>query len=271
MPVIGRRQPLGRRQTRDPVAAPVGSAAQGLVGWISMHGPTFRDHIAGAAFTPSGGAITSEATVMHGPWNVQALSTDGLLAAAWVSHFNPARGSWLMWVRKDDGSPSMTPLNIRFDGNNEIDINEFNGNFGQPFRFKYAGSGVGKEVFVPSLVVGAVTLLGMTWDTAADEMRCYFNGLQVGATVTGLPTMTPPTSCAIGNNTALNAGFRGGIGECLLYNRAISPAEMWSFYDPRSRWQLYSQPLRRLFDVPAAAAGGNGSIWWWERFGQVHQ
>jgi hypothetical protein len=218
-------------------------AVRGLVGWISMHGPVIRDHINGEVFTPAGGSQATEPTTLNGQWRVQTTSTDGISVASWASRFNPAKGTWLMWIRSDDSSSFMTPLNIRYDGGNEIDINEFNGGYngGNSVRFKYAGSGSAVELFLPALVVGSVTLLGMTWDTTASEMRGFVNGLQVGSPGTGLPAMTQPTTAAIANNTSLNASLRGGIGEVMLFDRALSPAEMWTFYDPRSRWQLYAR------------------------------
>ncbi len=49
--------------------------------------------------------------------------------------------------------------------------------------------------------------------------------------------------------------FKGIIGPVMLYNRALSPAEVWALYDPRTRWELYQPLVRRVyFDV----GGGGG-------------
>ncbi len=61
----------------------------------------------------------------------------------------------------------------------------------------------------------------------------------------GEPSGTGGQSIAV---EALFADFR-------IYNRALTDNELWQLYDPRSRWDLYYVPGRRVFfDTGAAAA-----------------
>lgn len=48
--------------------------------------------------------------------------------------------------------------------------------------------------------------------------------------------------------------FDGVIYEVRVYNRALSPAEVYQCYSPDTRWDLY-QPVRRRFAVKAPAGG----------------
>ena len=59
---------------------------------------------------------------------------------------------------------------------------------------------------------------------------------------------------------ALNLGFwlnyfTGKIGDVRIYNRALSPAEIWAMYDPATRWELYA-PVMPSGMVYVSAAGG---------------
>jgi len=49
--------------------------------------------------------------------------------------------------------------------------------------------------------------------------------------------------------------------ELRVYDRALSDAEVWSLYDPQTRWDLYWQ-RRRTFFLPAAATGGGFQPAW---------
>jgi hypothetical protein len=66
--------------------------------------------------------------------------------------------------------------------------------------------------------------------------------------------------------SAWYAGYDSAVGgreldgefcDLRIYNRALSSAEVWALYDPRTRWDLYQQPTRRLWiDTAAAPATG---------------
>lgn len=52
--------------------------------------------------------------------------------------------------------------------------------------------------------------------------------------------------------------FIGYLAELRRYNRVLTDAELRSLYDPLTRWDLYTVPLRLPIDVPAAAGGVTG-------------
>ena len=56
------------------------------------------------------------------------------------------------------------------------------------------------------------------------------------------------------------------VQDSRIYNRALSPAEIWAMYDPATRWELYAPVMPRgVVYVPAAAAG---IPWVWRQYRQ---
>jgi hypothetical protein len=52
------------------------------------------------------------------------------------------------------------------------------------------------------------------------------------------------------------SGWDGLIADVRIYKRALSDAEVWALYDPRSRWDLYWQPNTRAYSFMSAIAAG---------------
>ncbi len=54
--------------------------------------------------------------------------------------------------------------------------------------------------------------------------------------------------------------FNGQIGPVSLYNRALSAAEIWSLYDPQTRWELYQPPRPMVWWMPPATTSAIPSM-----------
>lgn len=73
---------------------------------------------------------------------------------------------------------------------------------------------------------------GLTWSVAANAMKAYINGVQVGATATGLvsavgtPTATTTTIGA--SNTSGADSWSGSLAHVAIFDRALSGAEVLS-------------------------------------------
>lgn len=80
-----------------------------------------------------------------------------------------------------------------------------------------------------------------------------------GRNVAAVPSVATPM--AIGNWThASDRMWDGAIAYVGIWNRALSPDEVWSLYEPSTRWDVYWRP-RRFYMLPAAAGGGFQSAW----------
>jgi len=120
---------------------------------------------------------------------------------------------------------------VRFlaDGSNIVLIDKSSTNNG--VRFSRTGGGTNKVATDTSL---AGTLgwfhVAMTWSKSADQQIHYINGVQVGATLTGLGTFsgTPAvtTSC-LGNASTTTANVHSGnLGQWALWATPLSAAQI---------------------------------------------
>jgi hypothetical protein len=101
-------------------------------------------------------------------------------------------------------------------------------------------------------------VVGVEYSTSS--RACFRNGANKGTDST---LMAP----VLGASTEEIAGIHGNtnfwigqIAEIRIYNRALTDAEVWALYDPRSRWDLYWQPNTRAYSFMSAAASAAGYL-----------
>lgn len=88
----------------------------------------------------------------------------------------------------------------------------------------------------------------------------YVDGIVRASTTTSVPSSIYSTSGHTFDIGRLNyfatLNFLGGIGSVAYHTRAFSDPEVWSLYDPRTRYDLYWVPRRSAPKKAAAAVGG---------------
>ena len=95
-----------------------------------------------------------------------------------------------------------------------------------------------------------------TYDGAA--LRLYVDGvLRAGPQAIGFATAE--ATIVGGGGHPSGTGPNGRLHEGRIYNRALSPGEVWELFDPRTRFDLY-QPWRRQFRIPPYG-GGSAKPW----------
>lgn len=83
----------------------------------------------------------------------------------------------------------------------------------------------------------------------------FVDGVQVASWV---PAWSPagPSSIHVGNRWDTSWAMNNGrIADERVYDRALSPAEIWHQYDPATRWDLYWQPSGRTLFWPDVISG----------------
>lgn len=115
-----------------------------------------------------------------------------------------------------------------------------------------APAGGTMTVGIPNHIVGV--------SYSVTDHRVFLNGIQVATDTTAIDA-----SPADWQNTAVGAlrrdttanFFNGAISQWAIWNRALTAAEVWSLYDPSTRWDLYWTQKKRFYFVneQAAAAG----------------
>jgi hypothetical protein len=84
----------------------------------------------------------------------------------------------------------------------------------------------------------------------------YVNGVNVGTDTTTSSGFSTNV-VTIGSDQGFDSRtrqFNGWISDVNCWNRALTAAEAWALYDPRSRWDLYWQPNTRAYSFMSAAA-----------------
>jgi hypothetical protein len=146
--------------------------------------------------------------------------------------FNPAAGSLFLWLKLPSGawSDGLTRYcaYIAKDTNNCINIGKSLANNSLFVNYKRAGTN-----HAITRNVGAIAsflILGMTWDTVADQLKFYINGVQDGGTLGSLggawSTPLASTLTLLGASAKTPAYvFLGNMAHAVLLNRVATPAE----------------------------------------------
>lgn len=120
--------------------------------------------------------------------------------------------------------------------------------------FDTSGGG-GVEVFYQ----GGTTITGITGaptngrmhlitftTNAASRHILYINGIQAALDSGSRPGITAPTNFTIGAWRPGQEEFHAWLSDVCLWSREITADEVWSLYDPQTRWDLYWQPKPQI-------------------------
>lgn len=143
-----------------------------------------------------------------------------------------SKGTLLAWVKVANVGV-WTDATIRgivhmgADASNRVFINKNNTSNELAFSHR-AGATV--RTITTTISASNVFSVGLTWDKLADECKAFVNGLQVGATQTGLGIFAGVLSngfTAIGDSSSLGSQpFSGNESHVGAWNLALTPAEM---------------------------------------------
>lgn len=153
------------------------------------------------------------------------------LPAGFRSAFSGAAGSYLVFAAVSaagvwtDGTARYI-VEVNVDNSNRVSILRSTTN--NTMTLAYRGGNVLKQVSPGSLNSTGFIHYGLTWDTAADQVKAFLNGAQSGATVTGLTPYAGTTAVSlIGAQTATPISvWSGTIAHMLVLNRAATPSEV---------------------------------------------
>ncbi|MCK9602592.1 MAG: hypothetical protein M0R06_26330 [Sphaerochaeta sp.] len=161
-----------------------------------------------------------------------------IYSAGLAGAFNGAKGTVLIWAKVGaagawtDGATRRTVL-LRADGNNSISIDKSNTD--NYVYFAYGAGGTVDTVLYNGL--GGNTgwmMLGLSWDKAADQVKAYAQGAQVGATQTGLGTWSGALAATLttlgATGTAVNNPWSGLLAHAIVCNVALSPVAIEQLY-----------------------------------------
>lgn len=139
-------------------------------------------------------------------------------------------GTLSVWVKLDTGGTNMQVFKASVDSNNNIQI--FHNHASNTINFQYKAGGTSKSFSTSFNHEGDDTWrhLLMTWDTTADELFAYINGVSVDDAKTGLGTWsgTIDNVYVARNTTASNSFYAGHIDELSLFNTVETAATIYN-------------------------------------------
>ncbi len=151
------------------------------------------------------------------------------LNAAWNA---PAAGSVAIWSRPSgvgvytDGS-ERRKLTVRIDASNRLRLMKSANN--NQIDMIYTGGGTLDSVSKTSFSDTDWMHWVITWDTVADEMKAYFNGVQEGATQTVIGTLVGNLSAAltnVGSQGQPSVVWDGYLAHPALWTAVLTPLEI---------------------------------------------
>ena len=151
-----------------------------------------------------------------------------------------AAGTFSIWANMDDyASDEYETLIVTIrDGTNRIYIEYYTDN---TMRFYHIAGGTFKHVDIDVSAYSGWHLFSMTWNIAADEMKAYIDGSQVGVTQTGLGVMAGAfIQSSIGSHYWSGAQiefFNGQIDEVKIYNRTLSGTDISALYNSGNQYK----------------------------------
>lgn len=140
-------------------------------------------------------------------------------ALAWLKVFNA--GVWI------DGAARNA---VRLHGTTATNLVAFRKDTtSNQVTLRYIAGGTIKDVVIAVSAISWIAL-GLTWSASADEIRGYLNGVQQGATLTGLGTWAGVLSttevCIGAADTIPQAVTHGYVAHSALWDSALAPAIM---------------------------------------------
>jgi hypothetical protein len=184
------------------------------------------------------------------------------------SVFNQQEGTAIVWAKVANSgiwsdNATRNIINVRADASNMFGIQK---STDSKIYGAYIAGGTQQNVSFSTTTTDWF-MTAISWSKSNNQFKVYFNGVQTGATQTGLGTWTgnlSSTASLIGNIQTANQTWSGMINDTRLYTRALSADEIASLYNSSSDRQAYTtanyagRELIRQYDanvtVGAAAA-----------------
>lgn len=161
-------------------------------------------------------------------------SYNNVYTASLAAAFSGAQGAIVIWGKVQSAGVWTDGINRRMillqvDASNRIGLNKAVAN--NEIDYLYVAGGTSKSAGVTSFSPVGFFCIGLTWDKTGDALKFYVNGVQSGATATGLGVFAGALSSTQTIVGALNTGataqvWNGFLAHAALFARAPSGAEM---------------------------------------------
>jgi len=224
--------------------------AQGLLASFVVESSVVRDGIAGFPLagvadpcgTVGGLALRFNATAecAVGTWPTSLHVPFPITIDAWFVHIGtPDTVSTIAGVIKSDGTSPYVAYSLYVSNNR--------------YGVTWNNAGVLANLTPATPVVSSYThqLMHVCASMTTARRALYLNGVEIGTNASAVTTPSyfgAGTQFCFGERNAANPNV--AVLASRAWNRALSAAEVSALYAPRTRWEMYSAPNRRVTTAP---------------------
>lgn len=193
--------------------------------------------------------ITSDVTGMGRVKTSLGTSAYDTFDAPALDYMNSAR-SWSAWIKLGDDAAYRSIITKGYSQSWHFGV--FQSGAGS-FLQLWVAANNHNSTFTLTSPSSELVHVAATWDQA--NIRMFVNGVlldtiaQAGAAINGSAVV----KIGAGSDTTNTAYmFKGQLHDIRVHDSVLTPAEAWSLYDPRTRWDLYRPIGRsRAYSIPA--------------------
>lgn len=162
--------------------------------------------------------------------------TLSLYSASLANAFNGAEGTFAAWVKVSDvgvwsDGVSRRIVTLQVDSNNYIYIDKWTTGF---VLYGYRAGGAALSRSLGFQTPTDWVHVAITWSASANEVTCYFDGSQVGATLTGVGTWVGSlntTWSRLGSYSSSAEFWKGQLAHAAIWTTALSGPEIAALSD----------------------------------------
>jgi hypothetical protein len=220
--------------------------AEGLLAWFATNRNTGSPHV---LFDMVNNFVVSQATAAQQPTFTRdsnfgsTISFDGSDKLTSTSNFVTGIGSgnftWACWVYPISAPGTWDGImGIHTDSRPGLYVRTASTNWGTWFTSLQIDSGN---------VLSAGQWYHLAFLRRGTTIYFYENGLQTPSTGTTSNSITD-TALTLGASSTGTEYGNIRLADVRVYNRALSPSEVYQLYAPQTRWELY-EPIPRIFPV----------------------
>ncbi len=257
IPVLNRTSPLTRGLVGYFDLGHSGIGAIDLTG--NLQGIT-QDN-SSADLTPFNGTL-GRGTSFSGDATNDRITLGTIAGAHPLGLAGKVQFSVAVWLRKDDAGDFANPRRIidKSDAGNAANGWGLFGRSGaDEFYFAIdANLGSASGAYPTRLDDGEFHILAAVRQTTGTSgLHWYLDGIEFAATTVASTIPTDTTTISIGNiNHTTDRMWQGPILNVGVWDRALTPSEVYGLWSPETRWDLYAPEIQHLVMGGAAVAGG---------------
>jgi len=161
-----------------------------------------------------------------------------IYSASLATAFSGAAGTAMIFAKVSgagvwtDGKYGVL-LKIKVDVNNQVLISKWNSN--NQLTYQYKAGGTLLQTLKTSVSATGWINLCITWNKAGDKAICYYNGVQEGATMTGLGTWAgalSATETIVGaTDTTPTNNWNGYLAHAAIWTKALTAVQILDIYN----------------------------------------